>query len=98
MCIQYHEVCERGVLLGNKPKIFSLSPVVPCPWLVLVFRETVTLVKRSVCVGVGGVGWGRRALKRKPNPGADDGSQETVKRSECYYGVQIFGNLEDLKI
>ena len=55
-------------------------------------------MKRSVCVGVGGVGWGRRALKRKPNPGADDGSQEKVKRSECYYGVQIFGNLEDLKI
>lgn len=52
-------------------------------------------MKRYITVSL----WGeKRALKRKPNPRADDGSQEKVKRFECYHGVQIFGNLEDLKM
>ena len=69
MCIQYHEVRERRVLLGNKPKIFSLPADVPCPWLVLVFRETVTLVKRyitvSVCGGGDGGGEGKKSSEKK---------------------------------
>lgn len=62
MCIQYHEVCERKVLLGNRPKIFSISPVVSfMPMVCFGFqRNSNSCEEIHNCLG----GGGGRALKK----------------------------------
>lgn len=47
-------------------------------------------MKRYITVALWGKKKKKKRSEKKPNPGADDGSQEKVKRFECYCSVQIF--------
>lgn len=88
--MQCHVVCDRRVL--------PTSPTVPSPEFVLFLRYNNSCEDILTVSWGGGASGGADFCKESQNlASANDGIQEKVK-FECYCGIQIFGNLEDLKI